>query len=83
MQVKKKFRTTSFWLGLSGAVVIILNTLSSIFKLDLYSKEAEAIILAIGSALVLLGVVNKKDVKDEKERETKDLLDDLNNHKDE
>lgn len=76
--MKKKFRTTSFWLGLSGAVVIVLETLSNIIGINLHSKEVEAIILSICSALVLLGIVTKKDVKDENESSTKDLLEEIN-----
>ena len=38
--MKKKFRTTSFWLGLSGAVVIVLETLSNIIghSFDLFGS---------------------------------------------
>ena len=76
--MKKKFRTTSFWLGLSGAVVIVLETLSNIIGIDHYSKEVEAIILSICSALVMLGIVTKKNVSDENETSTKDLLEEIN-----
>ena len=76
--MKKKFRTTSFWLGLSGAVVIVLETLSNIIGINLYSKEVEAIILSICSALVMLGIVTKKNVSDENETSTKDLLEEIN-----
>ena len=76
--MKKKFRTTSFWLGLSGAVIIVLETISNIIGINLYSKEVEAIILSVCSALVMLGIVTKKDIKDENESNTKDLLEEIN-----
>lgn len=76
--MKKKIRTTSFWLELSGAVGIMLETISSVLKLELYSKEVEAIILAICSVFVVLGVITKKDVNDEKESSSEELLEEIN-----
>lgn len=76
--MKKKIRTTSFWLELSGAVVIILETISSVLGINSYSKEVESIILAVCSVLVVLGIITKKDVSDEKESSSKDLLEDIN-----
>lgn len=76
--MKKRIKTTSFWLELSGAIVIILETISSVFKLNLYSKEAESIILAVCSVLVMLGIITKKDVSDEKESDSKELLEEIN-----
>ncbi len=77
-KLKKKIRTTSFWLGLCGAVVLILETISNIFNLNLHSKEVESIILAICSALVMLGIITKKDISDEKDLSSKELLEDIN-----
>lgn len=80
--MKNKIRTTSFWLGLSGAIVIILETISNIFGLNLYSKEIESIILSICSALVMVGIITKKNVSDEKESSSEDLLEEINKDKD-
>lgn len=80
--MKNKIRTTSFWLGLSGAIVIILETISNILGLNLYSKEIEAIILSICSALVMVGIITKKNVTDEKESSSEDLLEEINKDKD-
>lgn len=79
--MKKKFKTTSFWLALSGASVIILETLSKVIGLNLYSKEVETIILTICSLLIMLGYVTKKDVTDESDSSKDDLLEDLNKDK--
>lgn len=81
--MKKKIRTTSFWLGLSGAIVIVLETISSVLNLNLHSKEVESIILAICSALVMVGIITKKNVSDEKESSSKDLLVEINKDKEE
>ncbi len=80
--MKNKIRTTSFWLGLSGAIVIILETISNILGLNLYSKEIESIILSICSALVMVGIITKKNVTDEKESSSEDLLEEINKDKD-
>ena len=62
--MKQKFRTTSFWLGLCGAIVIVLESISGVFGINLYSKEIESIILSICSALVMLGIITKKSTKE-------------------
>ncbi len=79
--MKKNFKTTSFWLALSGATVIILETLSKIIGLNLYSKEVESIILTVCSLLIMLGYVTKKNVSDEKESSKEDLLEDITKEK--
>ncbi len=75
--MKNKLRTTSFWLGLSGAIVIVLETISNIIGLNLYSKEVESIILSICSALVMLGIITKKNVEDKNESSSDELLDEI------
>ena len=76
--MKKKIKTTSFWLTLSGAVVMLLDTISNIIGLDLYSKKVESIILAICTFLVMTGVITKKDVSDPEQKKSDELLDDIN-----
>ena len=76
--MKKKIKTTSFWLTLSGAVVMLLDTISNIIGLDLYSKKVESIILAICTFLVMTGVITKKDVSDPEPKKSDELLDDIN-----
>ena len=76
--MKKKIKTTSFWLTLSVAVVMLLDTISNIIGLDLYSKKVESIILAICTFLVMTGVITKKDVSDPEPKNSDELLDDIN-----
>ena len=76
--MKKKIKTTSFWLTLSGAGVMLLDTISNIIGLDLYSKKVESIILAICTFLVMTGVITKKDVSDPEPKNSDELLDDIN-----
>jgi len=79
--MKQKFRTTTFWLGLCGAIVIVLEAISSAFKINLYSQEVESIVLSICSALVMLGIITKKDSSDEKEYTKEELLDEIDENK--
>ena len=79
--MKSKFRTTTFWLGLCGAIVIILESISGAFGINLYSSAIESIILSICSALVMLGIITKKDVGDST-RSKDDLLEEIDKNRD-
>ena len=73
----QKFKTTTFWLGLCGAIVIVLDAISNAFGINLYSKEIESIIMSICSALVMLGIITKKNTNDEKESSKEELLEEI------
>lgn len=79
--MKQKFKTTAFWLGLCAGVVIILDTISSVFGINLYSKEIECVIMSICSALVMMGIITKKNIDDEKDSSKDELIDEINNNK--
>ena len=79
--MKEKIKTTSFWLGVSGALVIALDTLSGIFGVELYSKEIESIVLTLCTILIVLGFVTKKNINDKVDIPKQDLLDEVNNEK--
>lgn len=74
--MKNKLRTTSFWLGLSSAIVLILDCISGIVGFELYSKEVETIILTICSVLVTIGIITKKNESD-KETSKEELLEEI------
>lgn len=75
--MKNKLKTTSFWLGLSGAIVLILECISDIIGLELYSKQVESIILSICSILVTIGIVTKRNVSDKTETSKEELLEEI------
>lgn len=75
--MRNKLKTTSFWLGLSAALVIILDTITELLGIKLYSNEVESVILSICSILVTIGIVTKRKVTDEKEVDKKELLEDI------
>lgn len=81
--MKNKLKTTSFWLGLSGALVVLISAISRLFGVNISSAIVEDIILSICSILICLGFVNKKT--DSGKEETKEeLLEEINDelHKD-
>ena len=65
--MKNKIRTTSFWLGLGASIVLILECLSQVIGIELYSNDVEGIVTSICSILVMLGIITKKNVNDNKE----------------
>ena len=77
--MKQKFKTTTFWLGVSGAIVIILECISDVFGINLCSKEIENVIMTVCSALVMLGIITKKSIKDKDQLPQDDLLEEFNN----
>lgn len=79
--MKEKIKTTSFWLGVSGALVVTLDTLSGIFGVQLYSKEVETVVLTVCTILIMLGFVTKKNTGDRVEISKQDLLDEVNQEK--
>ena len=81
--MKNKLKTTSFWLGLSGVVVIILESISTIIGIDLYPKVVEGIVLSICSILVTIGIVTKKNEGDKENTTKEELLKEIDKVSDE
>lgn len=55
---KQKIKSYGFWTGLSGAVVMLVGTISKAFGLSLDSKIAEQIVMGICGVLVAVGIVS-------------------------
>lgn len=80
--MKKKIKTTSFWLGLSSAVVVFAGAIASIFGVRISSSVIEDVIMAICSVLICLGFVNKKST-DGEEVSKEELLNEISSKDDE
>ena len=78
--MKEKLRTTSFWLGIGGAVIILIDCLSGIFGFNIAPKMIESIVISICSILVLLGVITKKNVNDKQVYSKDELIDEINDN---
>ena len=58
-----KFSSYSFWIAVTGAVVIFLKNLLQVFGLDFNSTAFETIVVSLCGVLVVLGVLTKEDNK--------------------
>lgn len=74
--MKNKIRTTSFWLGLGGAIVIFLDSIASLFGFSIPSKGVESVITAIAVILIAVGFVTKKTESGNVEK-VEDLLEEV------
>lgn len=79
--MKEKIKSLSFWLGLGGAIIIIINSLSSICGFKICTGDIENIILSVCSILVLLGIINKKNTNEDNISTQDELLTEIENEK--
>ena len=79
--MKNKIKSLSFWLELSGIIVLILDSVSNLIGIQLYSNGIAEIITTICIILISFGVINKKDEKDTQEISKKELINEVNNNK--
>lgn len=76
--MKDKLKTTSFWLELSGIIGLIVNAISGILDIKIYSDGIQDLVLAICAILISFGFVSKKKVSDSQNSSAEELLDDIN-----
>ena len=67
----KKFKSYTFWISLLGAVIILINTLGSVFGFAVDELAITSIVTAVLGIFVTLGLVKKdKSKEDEKPQES-------------
>lgn len=67
-----RFKTYAFWLALSSAVVILVQSVGKLFGFEIESSTIENVIMSICGVLVVLGIVTKKSTpENEKNMEDK------------
>ena len=74
----KRFSKYSFWVSLSGAIVILLNAFGKAFGFSIDNKVVEDCIMAVAGVLVVLGLVGGVSGKT---GENKNETDEENNDK--
>ena len=79
--MKNKIKSLSFWFELSGIIVLIIDSLSNLFGLQIYSTDVADIITTICIILISFGVITKKEEKDTQEISKTELLNEVNNKK--
>lgn len=62
-----KFSSYSFWIAVSGAVVIFLKNLLQVFGVPFDSSTFETIVVSLCGVLVVLGVLTKEKNTEETE----------------
>lgn len=62
----KKFRSYSFWVSLSGAIIILLNAFGRAFGFKIENQIVEDCIMAIAGLLVVLGFCFKSPTDEDK-----------------
>ncbi len=65
----KKFRSYSFWVSLSGAVIILLNAFGRAFGFKIENQIVEDCIMAVAGLLVVLGFCFKAPKEEEQDLE--------------
>ncbi len=75
--MKVDFKSYTFWVALTGAVLILMERLGSAFDFSLSGEVFEGIIFAICGVLVVLGVLNKNDHNDENNADSDDNFVDI------
>lgn len=63
----KKFNSYTFWISLLGAVIILINTLGSIFNFAVDEIAITSVVTAVLGIFVTLGLV-KKDKSNTEEK---------------
>lgn len=59
-----KIKTTGFWISLSGAIVLVLQTVGEIFGFTINSQIVSTLISSICSVLVVVGILIPTSVED-------------------
>ena len=57
--MKKRVRTTAFWVGLASAITIMIENFAGIFGVSVRTSKIEEFILSICGVLVVMGYVVK------------------------
>ena len=70
--LKEKFKTFSFWTGLSAAVVILMQSIGKMFGFAVNEQGISDIIMAICGVLIVFGIVNKPE-KEQKNTQENDF----------
>lgn len=66
----KKFNSYTFWISLLGAVIILINTLGSIFNFAVDEIAITSVVTAVLGIFVTLGLVKKDKSKTEEQSQS-------------
>lgn len=75
MKFKDRIKSYGFWTALSGAVVILVQSITKCFGVEVQEELISDIIMSVCGVLVVFGIVtmpNKKETQNEEESEKKE-----------
>lgn len=77
--MKSKFKSYSFWMSLTGAVILMINTLGESFGFSVNETAVNAIVNSVCGVLVVLGIIimPKKDATTEELKPEEKEIDNL------
>ena len=64
----KKMKSYSFWISLTGALIIFINCLGNIFGFKIENAVIENVIMSFAGILVVFGVVTKDNNNENEEK---------------
>lgn len=59
--MNNRFKTYAFWVALSSAVVVLVQSLGKLFGFEIESSVVENVIMSICGVLIVLGIVTNND----------------------
>ena len=71
----ERMKSYSFWVSLTGALIIFLNCLGNIFGFKIENAVVENVIMSFAGILVVFGLVTKDTPKNEEDTEEDDKND--------
>jgi len=72
MNLKNRIKTYAFWVALSSAIVILLQSIGKLFGFEVESSTIENVIMSICGVLVVLGIVSNSGDKSDDQDNDKD-----------
>lgn len=57
MNLKNRIKTYAFWVALSSAVVVLVQSIGKLFGFEIESSTIENVIMSICGVLIVLGIV--------------------------
>lgn len=77
MNLKQKMKTYSFWMALTGAVILVLQTIGKECGFSIDDKVITGIVSSVCGVFIVLGIISKPSIKNEDcEKTTKDATED-------
>lgn len=58
MDLKNKIKNYGFWMSLTGAVILVLQTIGKIVGFSIDSVAIESVVSSICGVLIILGIIN-------------------------